>query len=240
MTNAGAAYGGGMDVVHTAVTDLVEDIFSSLNRIGAATAALWDRLDGAVRSTDLAKLRQVILDELPGRAVPLHGAGLVLAPDALGDRPRHLEWWRSADRPGAAPDKVRFDLNPSSDYFYDYSAMEWFAIPRDRATRWVAGPYLDYTGVDLYICTFALPVHSEAGAFLGIAGADVTLAALDGKLMPALRAGGRPVALVNAEGRVIVGNNADHVTGSRLKKTAIDGGEPVPGTQWTLVDLSNG
>lgn len=237
MSGSGAAYGDGMDVVRTAVTDLVEDVFGSLNRIGAATTALWDRLDGAVRSTDLAKLREIIRDELPGRAVRLHGAGLVLAPDALGDRSRHLEWWRSADRPGGEPEKVRFDLNPNSDYFYDYSTMEWFATPRDRGTRWVAGPYLDYTGVDLYICTFAVPLHSAAGAFLGIAGADVTLAALDATLMPALRAGGRPVALVNAEGRVIVGNDADHVTGSRLKRTAIDAGESVPGTQWTLVDL---
>lgn len=247
MTDSGpAAYGGAMDVVQSAVTDLVEDIFGSLNRIGAATTQLWERLgNGAVRSNDLAELREVILAELHGRSVPLHGAGLVLAPEALADRPRHLEWWRSGDpdgtrRAGAAPEKLRFDLNPNSEYFYDYSAMEWFAVPRDRGIRWVAGPYLDYTGVDLYICTFAVPVHSGAGTFLGIAGADVTLAALDATLMPALHAGGRPVALVNTEGRVIVGNDADHVTGSRLKQTAIAAGETVPGTQWTLVDLSAG
>ncbi len=233
-----AAYRGGMDVVRTAVSDLVEDIFDALTRIGGATTALWDRLDGNARAADLAELREVILAELTGRATPLHGAGLVLAPDALADRSRHLEWWRSADKAGSAAQKSRFDLNPDSDYYYDYSTMEWFVMPRDRGTRWVAGPYLDYTGVDLYICTFAIPVHSGAGEFLGIAGTDVTLAALDATLMPALRAGGRPVALVNAEGRVIVGNHADYVTGARLKRADMAKGEPVPGTQWTLVDLS--
>lgn len=53
-----------------------------------------------------------------------------------------------------------------------------------------------------------------------------------------MRAGGRPVALVNAEGRVIVGNHADYVVGSRLKRADIARGEQVPGTPWTLVDLS--
>lgn len=243
MTNP--AYRDGMDVVRTAVSDLVEDIFGALTRIGSATTALWDGRDDAPRVADLAELRDVFLAELNGRKCPLHGAGVVLAPDALADRTQHLEWWRSADKAGGAPQKARFDLNPDSDYFYDYSTLEWFVTPRDRDIRWVAGPYLDYTGVDLYICTFAVPVHSVsleaggAGAFLGIAGADVTLAALDATLMPALRAGGRPVALVNAEGRVIVGNHADYVTGARLKRAAIAAGEQVPGTQWTLVDLSH-
>lgn len=248
MTNSsGAAYRGGMNVVHAAVGDLVEDIFGSLTRIGKATTALWTRRNGDVRSTDLADLCDVITTELAGRATRLHGTGLVLAKDALADRTWHLEWWRSADTAskagsagaGLAPQKSRFDLNPNSDYYYDYSGSEWFAVPRDRDERWVAGPYLDYTGVDLYICTFAVPIHSPEGKFLGIAGADVTLAALDATLMPALRAGQRPVALVNAEGRVIVGNHPDYVTGARLKRTAIASGEQVPGTQWTLVDLSN-
>lgn len=239
MTKPGdAPYRGGMDVVRTAVSDLVEDIFGALTRIGGAATALWDRLEGNAHASDLTDLREVILTELTGRATPLHGAGLVLAPNALSDRSRHLEWWRSAEKIGSAPQKTRFDLNPDSDYYYDYSTMEWFVMPRDRDTRWVAGPYLDYTGVDLYICTFATPVHSSDGTFLGIAGADVTLAALDSTLMPALRAGGRPVALANAEGRVIVGNHADYVTGSRLKRADLAHGEAVPGTQWTLVDLS--
>ena len=65
----------------------------------------------------------------------------------------------------------------------------------------------------------------------------MTLASLDAALMPALRSSGNSLALVNQEGRVIVANNADHVTGSRLRGTAIASGLPVPGTQWTLVNL---
>ena len=230
------AYRDGMDAVQTAVSELVEDIFGSLDRIGAAATELWDRLvrnGKSPRSSDLRELREAVLAELRHQGAMFNGSGLVLADSVLADLPRHLEWWRV----GAEPQKLTFDLNPDSEYFYDYSVMEWFVVPRDRHTRWIAGPYLDYTGVDLYICTFSVPVSSANGAFIGIAGADVTLAALDAALMPALRSSGKSLALVNHEGRVIVANNADHVTGSRLRGAAIASGRPVPGTQWTLVNL---
>lgn len=234
------AYGDGMDAVQTAVSELVEDIFGSLERISAAATELWDRLlrnGNAPRSTDLAELREPVLAELWNQGAMFNGAGLVLADSVLADLPRHLEWWRVGATPAAKPEKVTFDLNPNSEYFYDYSAMEWFVVPRDRRTRWIAGPYLDYTGVDLYVCTFAVPATAAEGTFLGIAGADVTLASLDAALMPALRSSGSSLALVNPEGRVIVANNADHVTGSRLRGSAIAAGRPVPGTQWALVNL---
>lgn len=132
---------------------------------------------------------------------------------------------------------MSLDLNPHSDYFYDYSTMEWYAVPRDRGTRWVYGPYLDYTGVDLYVCTFAVPVTSGQGQFLGIAGADVPVARLDDALLPTFTAGRAPLALANAEGRVIVANDADHVTGSKIRNGTGGTARPVPSTPWSLVPL---
>lgn len=234
------AYRDGMDAVQTAVSDLVEDIFGSLDRISAAATEMWDRLVGngkAPRSTDLGELRDAVLAELRHQGAMFNGSGLVLADSVLADRTRHLEWWRGSATPTAKPEKLTFDLNPNSEYFYDYSGMEWFVVPRDRHVRWIAGPYLDYTGVDLYVCTFAVPVSSADGTFLGIAGADVTLASLDAALMPALRSSESSLALVNQEGRVIVANNADHVTGSRLRGAAIAAGQPIPKTQWKLINL---
>lgn len=64
----------------------------------------------------------------------VNGAGLVMADGVLADRPRHLEWWRAGDG-SAEPQKLAFDLNPRSDYFYDHSDMEWFAAPRERGIR---------------------------------------------------------------------------------------------------------
>jgi len=242
MTNPVAeAYRDGVDDVIRSVGEMVEGTFEALDRIAAAATELWERLSvngNALRSADLGGLRGAVLAELGRQGAIFNGAGLVLADGLLADRPRHLEWWRAAARSDTAPQKLTVDLNPDSDYFFDYSAMEWFVVPRDRGIRWIAGPYLDYTGIDLYICTFAVPVHSRGGVFLGIAGADVTVGSLDAVFMPVLRSSGTSLALVNHEGRVIVANNADHVSGSRMRGAAVRG-RPVPGTQWTLITLDS-
>jgi len=111
-------------------------------------------------------------------------------------------------------------------------------VPRDSGIRWVYGPYLDYTGVDLYVCTFAVPVTYASGTFLGVAAADIAVARIDAALLPTFTAGSHPLALINAEGRVIVANHADHVTGSKIRPAAARNARPVPHTSWSLVTLS--
>ncbi len=231
----------GLDDVEPAVTALVDDIYASLVAIAAATRKLWDRFDGegaTARSADLAVLRGVVTGELRRQGNTFNGAGLVVADGLLADCPRYLEWWRPDPKRGGPAQKLTLDLNPNSEYFYDYTTMEWFAVPRDRGIRWVYGPYLDYTGVDLYVCTFAVPVTSANGTFLGVAGADVPVARIDAALLPTFTARSHPVALVNAEGRVIVANHADHVTGSKIRTSTVRGARPVPNSPWSLVPLS--
>jgi hypothetical protein len=221
----------------TAVTALVENTFAALYRIATATTALWDAAADHPQAADLAGLRRPIFDELRSQGPVFNGAGVVVASGVLADRARHLEWWRADPSTDGGAQPLQLDLDPRSEYFYDYPAMEWFSTPRDTGTRTVHGPYLDFTGVDLYICTFAVPIRSGCGTFLGVAGADVPVVALDTALMPVFRAGGRPVALVNGEGRVIVANHADHVTGSRLRGHTGAVPHPVPATSWSLVHL---
>jgi hypothetical protein len=231
----------GLDRVQSTVSALVEDIFDSLQTIASAMRSLWDRLeseDTTPRSTDLAVLRDVIIGELQRHGDMFNGAGVVVADGVLADRPRYLEWWRP-DKDGGPAQKLSLDLNPHSEYFYDYTTMEWFAVARDRGIRWVYGPYLDYTGVDLYVCTFAVPVISGRGVFLGIAGADVPVSCLDAALLPTFTAANGALALANAEGRVIVANHADHVTGSKIRKGAVSSSHPVPATPWSLVPLKS-
>jgi hypothetical protein len=232
----------GLDRVRSTVSALVEDIFDSLQTIASAMRSLWDRLeseDTTPRSTDLAVLRDVIIGELQRHGHMFNGAGVVVADGVLADRPRYLEWWRPDVKDGGPAQKLSLDLNPHSEYFYDYTTMEWFAVARDRGIRWVYGPYLDYTGVDLYVCTFAVPVTSGRGVFLGIAGADVPVSCLDAALLPTFTAANGALALANAEGRVIVANHADHVTGSKIRKGAVGSPHPVPETPWSLVPLKS-
>lgn len=231
----------GFEHVQAAVAALVETVFNSLESIAAATRSLWDRFeakDATPRSTDLAALRDVVIAELQRQGKTFNGAGIVVADGALTDCPRYLEWWRPDHHHGGGAQRLTLDLNPNSEYFYDYSTMEWFAVPRDQGRRWVCGPYLDYTGVDLYVCTFAVPVTSSRGTFLGVAGADVPVARLDVALMPTFTAAKAALALANAEGRVIVANHADHVTGSKIRGTTAAASQPVPDTPWSLVQLT--
>lgn len=229
--------------VAAAVTSLVEGIFASLHTVAAATRELWSGIEDSgaePTSTDLAALRDAVIGELQRQSPLVNGVGFVVADGALADVPRYLEWWRPGRNPGGDAQRLALDLNPGSEYFYNYSTMEWYRVPRDRGTPWVYGPYLDYTGVDLYVCTFAVPVTSARGEFIGVAGADVPVARLDAALLSTFAAHRTPLALTNAEGRVIVANDAGHVAGSKLENPRSHPALPVAATPWSLVSLSGG
>ncbi|MBF6470029.1 PDC sensor domain-containing protein [Nocardia beijingensis] len=220
-----------------AVTELADEIYQSLGTIGAGLAALWDGLTEkprhTPRSTDLAPLRDTIVAELERRGKLFEGAGLVMADAVLADRPRYLEWW-SID-PDRGPQRLVLELNPENEYFYDYTAMEWFEIPRDQARRWVHGPRLDYACTDQYVCTFAIPVTAGSGAFLGIAGADVPVASIEDLLLPRFRAFDERVLLVNNEGRVIMGTDPEFTTGSKTSRmNPPTAAVPIQAVPWSL------
>lgn len=217
---------------------LTDRIYTSLGRIGDTLIDLWTNItaDGKTpRSGDLAALRSAVTRELDAQGGLFNGAGVVMADGSLGDRDRYLEWWRH-EGPSRDPRRLNLDLNPQSEYFYDYTGMDWFAIPRDRDEKWPYGPYLDYTGVDLYVCTFAVPVRLPDSTFIAIAGADVPVSSIETELLPLFRKAGMGLVLANADGRVIVGNDPEFTTGSKVKPTA---GQPISvlDTPWSLVPL---
>lgn len=226
-------------LVH-AVTELAEEIYRSLGVIGDALTTLWEshtaKAQRPPRSTDLAPLRDTIVGELERRGKLLESAGVVMADGVLSDRPRYLEWWFLGAERG--PQRLVLELNPHKEYFYDYTAMEWFTIPRDQGRRWVHGPCLDYACTDQYVCTFAIPVLIDSGAFLGIAGADVPVASIEEVLLPRFRAFDQRVVLVNSEGRVIIGTDPEFITGSKTSRmTRSAAAVPIEATSWSLQPL---
>ncbi|MEZ5124117.1 MAG: GntR family transcriptional regulator [Solirubrobacterales bacterium] len=77
--------------------------------------------------------------------------------------------------------------------------------PRDAGERWIAGPFVDHSGTNEHILTLTLPVVRD-GRFLGVAGADIAVGAIEPIAAPALAATGADAALLNHRGRVIATN----------------------------------
>ena len=136
---------------------------------------------------------------------------MVFAPGALADAPRWLEWWRSV--PGGAPVFLDASLDPGDPDYYDYEAAEWFTTPRDTGERWVAGPFVDHSGTNEHILTLTLPVV-RGDAFLGVAGADIAVGAIEAVGGAALAAVAGEAALVNHRGRIIATNTPRRLVGT--------------------------
>ncbi|WP_327150282.1 hypothetical protein [Nocardia sp. NBC_01329] len=219
------------------VAEFADEIYLSLTTIGTALRDLWNDLTDerrpAVRSADLASLREMIVAELGVRGELFDGTGVIMADGVLADRPLFLEWWLSDAVRG--PQRHMLELNPQSEYFYDYTLLDWYVIPRDRRRRWVEGPRIDFACSDQYVCTFTIPVESVPGEFLGVAGADVPVAAMEKALLPAFRASNPRATLVNSEGRVILGVDPEFPPGSRIGRGDRSDGVPVDALPWSLL-----
>lgn len=212
-------------------------IFSSLDEIASDLRDVFDRPGGTgsrPSTRQVQALRPQLLEHLARHGRLFDGTGVVIAPGRLSDRERYLEWWR-----GPGPRRLSLDLDPSSEAFYDYTHMDWFAVPRDTDQRVAHGPWVDHRGADRYVITFARPVHDGHGLFVGIAGADVPLTGVEEAVMPALRAAPTPLALVNRHGRVMASTSPTVAPGVLIRAISHDHATPVAelGAGWRVVDL---
>ncbi|MFI6478390.1 cache domain-containing protein [Nonomuraea sp. NPDC050663] len=203
---------------------IIEEVFASLEEIRESVVACY-RSSAGFCTADLAGVRPDIFRCLGRAPGTLAGAGMIVAPGVLADRPRWLEWWQAPD-----PTFLDVDLDPDSLDFYDYTAAEWFAVPERTRHRHIVGPYVDFGGTDTYMLTLTTPVE-DGPRFLGVVGADVRAARFEALLLAELTACPTEVALVNAEGRVVVANSPRHPAGSLLHEA----GERLPGLPWALV-----
>ncbi len=214
----------GSEVVEQ-VSALVEDVFGRLKPVLDGTEGLLAASGGAT-ADDLTRLRPQVFDVLGGLVV---GAGFISAPHTLADQEFGFEWW--TETAGDGPARLIISLDPDSDDFLDYTRQSWFTVPRDTGRRHINGPYVDYLCTDEYTLTFTVPVQ-RGGKFAGVVGADIHVREVERLLQPKLRALGGRVALVNAQGRVIVSNNARQATGSLVRDVDVpawwsSGAEPV-------------
>ena len=73
-----------------------------------------------------------------------------------------------------------------------------------------------YLCTDDYTLTFTVRVL-DGNRFVGVGGADIRVFTFEKAVLPALLATRRTVAIVNAQGRVVLSNSARHVSGTLIR-----------------------
>lgn len=226
------------------IARIVEQVFSSLTNIHTTFLGLAQSTHGGSLSRDVvAQVRPALIDVLHQHGGLLGGTGLVLAPGALTDAPRWLEWW--LDRPVPLP--LRVNLHSDSAGFFDYTAAEWYREAQRSGHRWVAGPYVDYLATNEYVVTLTLPVHLNGG-FLGVIGADLLASQFEDRVVNILARMPGHAVLVNRQRRVLASNTSTWLSGvlidepnacARRTGSAERASQyvesPIPNLPWTLL-----
>ena len=114
--------------------------------------------------------------------------------------------------------------DPESEFFRDYTRLEWWRGVASGEASHITGPYVDYLCTDEFILTLTMPVFDTSGAQPGVAGVDVTVSALEARFLAAFGRLGERVTLVNAQSRVVLSTDPTIAAGTLLA----EGGERLP------------
>lgn len=195
-----------------AVAELVEPVYRSLEVAAARVRLIGDESpDGQLSEPALQPVADLLISLVADEPLAA-GMGFVADAGAVSGQERFMSWWQRT--PGDRVARLRLNFDPSSVDVYDYLQMEWFQQARGR-DRVVYGPYVDYSGSEMYVVTMTVPVHVH-GRFVGVVGADLGVNEVERQLVAVLRRVPRDAVLVNAERRVLATNTPRWVVGTRL------------------------
>jgi hypothetical protein len=208
----------------------VESVFGTVATIrSAARDVLGDSAGPGGDGTVLADRVRELLGSAGQLAV---GLGVVVAPGP--DRDPQLLWWQTDPASGRLV-ALHPDLRPASLGFYDYTASDWFDVPRRTGRRHVVGPYVDVHGTGRYLLTMTGPVVA-GGEFLGVVGADVPVNRFENHLLRAFDPGVDAVVVLNEEGRVVLSTSPRWLVGDLLAAppSTLSPAAEVSGVPWRL------
>jgi hypothetical protein len=237
--SASAGPGDAADLAR-AVASVLEPVFDRLDRVVPVIRDSCPPGGAGWSESHLGEAQRLMLDLMAPDAAQV-GFGFVAAAGVVDGLDRYMLWWQQHE---GRTSRLRLNFDRSSIDVYDYVEMEWFQYQAAGPRRVTFGPYVDYSGSELYIVTATVPVEVE-GRFVGVVGADLLFEELERRLVDVLRRADTEAVVVNAERRVIAANSARWVLGSRLRDlpeagAAIDGGTVVEvaevplGNQWHL------
>lgn len=175
------------------------------------------RAVAAVRPAELDQLvAGLVLPRLTESEPLLVGAGFIADGEIVRGRGVHFAWWLGPldDNPvlGSTDEPTRLDLSTRgyTEYLRDFRALEWYRIPATTRHAHVTGPFVDHLCTCDYILTLTMPVHATLGSdergerMVGVVGADITVRRIEQELLARFLAIDAPLALVNADGRVVL------------------------------------
>ncbi len=188
----------------------LEPIYELLGRI--AEEILRSRPPrAALTEAHFSGLQRLLADLLEDER-GVWGMGFIAAPLVVDGMERYMAWWqRHNDRVA----RLRLNFDPTSIDVYDYLQMDWYQLAERGQARVAYGPYVDYSGSDMYTITATVPVVAD-GTFLGVAGADLVVGEVERRLLEVLRQTAEDALVVSAERRVIAANTPRWFVGSRL------------------------
>ncbi|MET1053283.1 MAG: hypothetical protein ABWX65_11650 [Mycetocola sp.] len=169
-------------------------------------------------------VESLVTGELSAPDAVIIGAGFVATPGFVADSPWEIAWWLGEGNTlgyeglGDAPRtrKLVAELDPMSESFRDYTAMEWWRVPERTGASHVTGPYVDYLCTDDYTLTLTTPVFRD-DELIGVVGVDIYVKRIEAIVLPHLVAVGATTTLVNASGRVVASTDTHRAAGSILR-----------------------
>lgn len=205
--------------IAASVAHLFSDVFALLEDWRGQIEAAGDDLNAPSLDELVASL---VLPHLSDADPLLIGAGFIAAPEH--GRDVHFAWWLgpldAGPIFGSTTEPTRLDLSTRgyADYLRDVRTLEWYAVPATTATTHVTGPYVDHLCTCDYIFTLTMPAYAD-GRMIGVVGADIAVRRLERELLPELLAADAPLALLNADGRVVLSTAPDALPGTLLATT---------------------
>ncbi|MBS1694718.1 MAG: PDC sensor domain-containing protein [Actinobacteria bacterium] len=212
----------------------LEPIYQRLNRI--AEEVLRCRPVRAVLTEAHFSGLQRLLADLLGEEAAVWGMGFVAAPKVVDGMERYMAWWQ---RHGDRVARLRLNFDPTSIDVYDYLQMDWYRLAQHGQSRVAYGPYVDYSGSDMYTITATVPVIAD-GTFLGVAGADLVVGEVEHRLLSVLRQASEDAVIVSTERRVIAANTPRWLAGARLPAAPEAGGAAEPGAFREVAEMPLG
>jgi hypothetical protein len=214
------------------VYELAEELAGTL----LATHRLLQAQGRQLEAADLGQLGPTIRRALVDTGEPAFGAGVATAPGLLADRALWMEWWTQTSQ---GPARLEVQLEPDQPGFYDYRTAMWYVEAAADVAPHLVRPHFDQGGTNDHMITVSVPIIAD-GAFIALAGAEMTLTQLGDLTRPALRGVGVPAALVTPDGALVCGEGLDEARVKQLwgavegmRKPEASFTEPSPGVTLT-------